>query len=50
VKDWALDGNYPSVLDKWKARVIYLRKLAKGWSANFEAAVRKQKKSSYGRV
>jgi hypothetical protein len=41
VKAWALDGNYPSVLDKWQATVRYLSKLAKGWSANFEAAVRK---------
>jgi hypothetical protein len=45
LKAWSLDGNFYSVLDKWQAKVRYLRKLAKGWSANFEAVVRKQKKA-----
>jgi hypothetical protein len=45
LKAWSLDGDFPSVLDKWQAKVRYLRKLAKGWSANFEAAIRKQKKA-----
>jgi hypothetical protein len=39
-----LDGNSSSILDKWQDRVRYLRKLAKGWSANFEASIRRQKK------
>jgi hypothetical protein len=45
LKAWSLDGNFSSILDKWEAKIRYLRKLAKGWSANFEAAVRKQKKA-----
>jgi hypothetical protein len=43
-KAWDLHGNFTSILDRWQAKVRYLRKLAKGWSANFEATVRKQKK------
>jgi hypothetical protein len=32
-------------VDLWQEKVRYLRKLAKGWSANLEADIRKQKKS-----
>jgi hypothetical protein len=31
-------------LDKWQAKIRKFRNLAKGWSANQEAAIRKQKK------
>jgi hypothetical protein len=33
-----------SNLDCWQAKVRYFRKLAKGWSANLEAEIRRQKK------
>jgi hypothetical protein len=34
-----------SNLDCWQAKVRYFRKLAKGWSTNLEAEIRKQKKA-----
>jgi hypothetical protein len=36
-------------LDKWQAKIRKFRSLAKGWSANQEAAIRKQK-IPYGRI
>jgi hypothetical protein len=32
-------------LDYWQDKVRYFRKLAKGWSANLEAKIRKQKRA-----
>jgi uncharacterized DUF497 family protein len=44
-KAWSLETNSVSTLDKWQAKIRKFRSLAKGWSANQEAAIRKQKKN-----
>jgi hypothetical protein len=44
VKAWSLEINSSSTLDRWQAKIRKFRSLAKGWSANHEAAIRKQKK------
>jgi hypothetical protein len=43
-KAWSLETNSDSTLDKWQAKIRKFRSLARGWSANQEAAIRKQKK------
>ena len=32
------------VLDRWQNKILYFRKLARDWSANFHAEIRKHKK------
>jgi hypothetical protein len=45
-KAWSLHKKRgQSNLDCWQDKAIYFRKLAKGWSANLEAEIRKQKKA-----
>jgi hypothetical protein len=45
-KAWSLHRKRgQSNLDCWQDKVKYFRKLAKGWSANLEAEIRKQKKA-----
>uniref|UniRef100_A0ACD5Z2B2 Uncharacterized protein n=1 Tax=Avena sativa TaxID=4498 RepID=A0ACD5Z2B2_AVESA len=41
VKAWDIVGNSADVIDVWQSKVRYFRKLARGWSANLEAAIRK---------
>ena len=43
-KAWSLSKNSRNVVDIWQSKVRYFRKLAKGWSANLEADIRKHKK------
>jgi hypothetical protein len=47
-KAWSLETNSVSTLDKWHAKIRKFRSLAKGWSANQEAAIRKQKRKRMG--
>jgi hypothetical protein len=45
-KAWSIQRKRgDSNLDCWQAKVRYFRKLAKGWSANLEVEIRKQKKA-----
>jgi mannosylglycoprotein endo-beta-mannosidase len=41
---WNVEVNSDNVVDIWKTKLRMFRRLAKGWSSNFEAAVRKRKK------
>jgi hypothetical protein len=46
LKAWSLNRKRgQSNLDCWQDKVRYFRKLAKGWSANLEADIRKHKKA-----
>jgi hypothetical protein len=41
---WNLEVNSDNVVDIWQQKLRLFRRLAKGWSSNYEAAARKQKK------
>jgi hypothetical protein len=41
---WNLEVDSNNVVDVWQQKLRLFRRLAKGWSSNYEAAVRKQKK------
>jgi hypothetical protein len=45
VKAWSLEKRGDSILDHWQAKLRHFRRLSKDWSANFESAIRKQKKT-----
>jgi hypothetical protein len=49
-KAWALPTGNKSVIDSWHDKCKYFRRLARGWSANLEADIRKHKKGTYGGV
>jgi hypothetical protein len=41
-KAWSIPRNsHESIMDSWQKKVRYFRRLAKGWSANLEASIRK---------
>jgi hypothetical protein len=41
---WNLEVDSNNVVDVWQQKLRLFRRLAKGWSNNYEAAARKQKK------
>jgi hypothetical protein len=44
IKAWSVDRKGMNSLDWWQSKVRCFRKLAKGWSANIDAEIRKHKK------
>ena len=44
VKAWSASTGSRNVVDKWQKKVIYFRRLARGWNANLEASIRREKK------
>jgi hypothetical protein len=45
VKVWSIQLHSNNPLDVWQAKVRCFRSSAKGWSANIDADIRKNKKS-----
>ena len=43
-KAWALDKRARNAVDVWQNKLRYFRRLAKGWSANLDAGIRRNKK------
>jgi hypothetical protein len=43
-KAWSLNRGNKSSIDSWHDKCKYFRRLARGWSANLEADIRKHKK------
>jgi hypothetical protein len=44
IKAWSLARGNKSAIDNWHDKCKYFRRLARGWSANLEADIRKHKK------
>ena len=44
LKAWSKPCSSNNLLDVWQHRVRWFRRFAKGWSANLEADIRKNKK------
>jgi hypothetical protein len=44
IKAWSLGRDNKTAIDNWHDKCKYFRKLARGWSANLEADIRKHKK------
>jgi hypothetical protein len=43
IKAWSLDRGNKSAMHSWHDKCKYFRRLARGWSANLEADIRKHK-------
>ena len=50
IKAWSTVVNSVNVVDIWQGKLRAFRRLARGWSANIDAEIRKHKKKSDGNL